>query len=393
MKKILWLASWYPDRLEPLSGDFIERHARSASLVNDITVIHVVKDHLNKTPSRQSIDSIEYHPHLTAIVGYYKSTSWLGPLSGLLSTARFFILQKKLIDQFIRQNGKPDLINVHISFKAGMGALYCKWRYKLPYVVSEQWTIFCPEASPNYNDQSFVAKRLMKMIYKKSAACSAVSNYLATALVQKFQIKLPIRIPNVVNRQIFYPSYEKKPLFTFVHVSVLNYQKSPYDIIEAVRLAHEKSAVPFRFIIYGPYLEAIYERISENNLGEIVDYRTEVMQDELAEEVRKCHSLVLYSRFETFGCVVIEAMAAGLPVIVSDIPVMREIVDEGITGTFAPVGQPSILAEKMLWMMSNHHLFNEKALSAASESYSYERVGKMFDELYEQPFRVSMRIA
>lgn len=393
MKKILWLTSWYPNRLEPLSGDFIERHARAASLVNDVTVIHVAKDYLNKTASKQTVESIGYHPSLTAIIGYYKSPSLFGLFSGALSMIRSFLLQKKLIDRYIRQNGKPDIINVHICFKAGLGALYCRWRYNVPYIVSEQWTIFCPEALPNYNDQSFVARWLMKTVYKNASACSTVSYYLATSIVKQFGIKLPVRIPNVVDHRLFYPSDDKNSVFTFIHISVLNYQKSPLEILQAVRLLREKTTAPFRFVIYGPAVEAVSKSIVDNSLVDVVDYRSEVSQEKLAAEVRKCHSLVLYSRFETFGCVVIEGMAAGLPVIVSDIPVMRELVREAETGTFAAVNQPEMLTERMLWMMENYYSFNTGNIAAETESYSYERVGKMFDDLYEIPKSVSTGIA
>ena len=40
-KKILWLASWYPNRNDPFDGDFIQRHARAAAIDHDIHVIHV----------------------------------------------------------------------------------------------------------------------------------------------------------------------------------------------------------------------------------------------------------------------------------------------------------------------------------------------------------------
>ena len=43
-KKILWLCSWYPNKIEPFNGDFIQRHARAASLYDDIYVIHVAAD-------------------------------------------------------------------------------------------------------------------------------------------------------------------------------------------------------------------------------------------------------------------------------------------------------------------------------------------------------------
>jgi glycosyltransferase involved in cell wall biosynthesis len=280
-------------------------------------------------------------------------------------------------------NGKPDLINVHISFKAALGALYCKWRYGIRYIVSEQWTIFCPEAKPSYNDQPLFARWLISIIYKNADQTTAVSAYLAQSLANKFKISLPIRIPNVVNTQVFYPQELKHDVFTFIHISVLNYQKSPDDIIEAVTLLKNKGGKPFQLIIYGPFIQALADKISSHSLSDCISYRGEVVQDQLAAEVRKCHSLLLYSRFETFGCVVIEAMAAGLPVIVSDIPVMRELVTDNINGVLVQPGNPEILAQKMLWMMDNYNKFNSDAVSKnVKENYSYEKIAKAFDEVY-----------
>ena len=36
---ILWLPSWYPNKSEPYSGDFIQRHAKAAALYDPVTVI------------------------------------------------------------------------------------------------------------------------------------------------------------------------------------------------------------------------------------------------------------------------------------------------------------------------------------------------------------------
>src|SRR5687767_10204441 len=207
-KKILWLTSWYPNKLEPLSGDFIERHAKAASLQNDVTVIHVVKDHLGKTSGKTTILKHRYpsFPALTSTIGYYKSSD-KGLLPTFVSLVRYFRMQKQLVKNYIRENGKPDLIHVHISFKAGLGALYCRWRYGIPYNVSEQWTIFCPEAKPSFYDQSLIARALIKLIYRNAGRCSAVSEYLAQSLTDKFRISVPYRIPNVVDTKLFYPSH------------------------------------------------------------------------------------------------------------------------------------------------------------------------------------------
>ena len=43
MRKILWLASWYPNEMDFYAGDFIKRHAEAVSLVSPIDLIYVGK--------------------------------------------------------------------------------------------------------------------------------------------------------------------------------------------------------------------------------------------------------------------------------------------------------------------------------------------------------------
>ena len=41
---ILFLASWFPSRAKPTSGDFVQRHAEAVSTKHNVSVIHVVTD-------------------------------------------------------------------------------------------------------------------------------------------------------------------------------------------------------------------------------------------------------------------------------------------------------------------------------------------------------------
>lgn len=72
-------------------------------------------------------------------------------------------------------------------------------------------------------------------------------------------------------------------------------------------------------------------------------------QAELAARFRAADCLVLPSRNESFGMVVPEALASGLPVLVSAGAGAAELVREGANGWVVPAGYAAALAERMLW--------------------------------------------
>jgi len=78
-----------------------------------------------------------------------------------------------------------------------------------------------------------------------------------------------------------------------------------------------------------------------------------VPQQELAREFQAAHCLVLPSRNDSYGMVVAEALATGIPVIVSDMVGSKDLVIPERTGWVVPHDDAAALAERLLWCARN----------------------------------------
>jgi glycosyltransferase involved in cell wall biosynthesis len=380
-KKILWLVSWYPNKLSPFNGDFIKRHAEAVSIYHDVQVIYVIRDTEGVITKNVLIEESVKDGLAEKVVYYYNSPVGLSILDKYLSEKKYRKLFKQAVVEYIDKSGIPVLSHVHVGMKAGIIAYWLKKTKAVPYVISEHWTGFLQEADERIVDKPFYLKLAWEKVIANASGLSAVSKYLSTAIQKQFSVKQVCVIPNVVDTSIFFPSDTLSRSIRFIHISNLSKFKNPASIIEAFSIVQKlyPSAVLNVFGSEGKQFEKL---VSELQLNENICFHTEVPQQQLAEFIRQSLALILYSSYETFGCVIIEANACGIPVIVSDIPVFYEIVTEGLNGLFAKANNPSSLVEKMIEMINTSESFNSNNIAVASSKYNYEKIGKRFSDWY-----------
>src|SRR6266540_3971476 len=92
---------------------------------------------------------------------------------------------------------------------------------------------------------------------------------------------------------------------------------------------------------------------------------------------------------ESFGIVLVEAMAAGLPVVASDIPGYREVVRDGVDGVLVPPWDPVSLAAGVRTVLDDPTLAARlvRAGRARAEEFSWDTVVARLEALYEQVVR------
>jgi glycosyltransferase involved in cell wall biosynthesis len=92
------------------------------------------------------------------------------------------------------------------------------------------------------------------------------------------------------------------------------------------------------------------------------------------------------SHWEGFGLTAAEAMAAGIPVVGTDVPGLREVVEEGVTGFLIPGGEAEMLADKLLVLLRDPERAAEmgrKGCARARERFDAARCSEKWLEAYQ----------
>ena len=377
---LLVLPSWYPSEVDPSSGDFIQRHVEAMSLYKNEYVLYVVKDEQGIITKKEKSVVTNKNNFSEEIIYYHPPKTGLKLLDKFISHRNYVRVYKKAIKKYIEDFGLPKLAHVHVAQKAGLLAIWLKRFYSIPFILSEHWTAYLPEADLKISDHSVVFQRWTSQIFKEAELVTVVSNYLGEAIKKLYPFVNFTVIPNVVNKTIINSIHKtENERKTFVHASTQNYQKNTEAILEAFALLKNEPGLLLQ--LFGPTNENILNKIKSLHIEDKVEVKGNVSQHELFQYIKNSQAVILYSRFETFGCVLIEANALGVPVIVSNLPVFKEIITNGINGIFAGTNAPEKLAKSVKEVLQNATNFDSEIIMDSAKKYSYKNVGKLFEAI------------
>jgi glycosyltransferase involved in cell wall biosynthesis len=192
-------------------------------------------------------------------------------------------------------------------------------------------------------------------------------------------------IPNVVDDAIFKPSADivKNKKVRFIHISTLGFQKNLDGILDAFKIVHDVER-NFELMVFGPLVSSLINKAEQFGLKENVKFMGECPQSEIASCMRESDALILYSRYETFGCVLIEALSCGIPVMVSDIPVMNELLQNNPAGIIIKGEDSEALSSALRSFIDNPLKPDRVRLhKETSALYGMQCVGELFRDFYQ----------
>jgi len=163
-------------------------------------------------------------------------------------------------------------------------------------------------------------------------------------------------------------------------LACLKPQKAPLDFVEAARLAR-RSDPRLRFFIAGdgPLRGAVEERIASAGLRD--DVKLLGWRRDAVDLVHAMDLFLLTSRFEGLPRAVLQAMAAGVPVVATAVDGTPEVVIDGESGILIPPGRPEVAAERLVALGDDPEARARLAAAARSRLGTEFDIGNMVREL------------
>ncbi len=318
--KILFLASWFPNRTNKVLGIFVKKKAIAVSAKCYVAVLFVSPDSSLKN-KKFDID-YSYEDGLPIIRVYFKLLS-SGILQKIFYNISFLIAHYIGWKMVLKKWGRPDLIHVNVIDRAGYIALILKYIKKIKYVITEHSTPDLDYLRGITKQTNIPLKRLKGIVIKNSEFLN-VDSSASLEYLKKVGFKGNFGvIKNVVDIKPEYLSrksiIKNDEIKRAVHISILIERKNVTDIIRAfdhICNVLNRKSVEFHIIGEGKQKKEL-ESLAEDFglLNKNIFFHGFVEEDKKLEILTDSDFHILNSDKEGFSVVTAESILYGIPVI------------------------------------------------------------------------------
>jgi len=290
-----------------------------------------------------------------------------------------FNIEKKLKKIFNEENF--DVIHVHSPLAGFIPMLSVKYSNTL--TVGTIHTYF----NSNFWFEKF--KKYLVRYYDRLDGCISVSES-SRELIHDYLGRTPTVIPNGIDVNLFGSTNEKVEKFNDGKINIFFIGRAEIrngiDVLIKAFLKALDSFDNMRLIITGdgPYLAYFQDLVPAKNKNDVVF--TGRVLEERPQYYNTCDVHVFPAEIATFSITVLEGLAAGRPVISTDMKSFKEIMSDGKEGYLVKYGDVDTMADRILQLARDKNL-RERMGKAAREralQFSWEAITEKIINFYKE---------
>ena len=393
---ILILPSWYPATPNEVNGVFFREQAHALARAGfhvGVLSINLSSIKLWKRwrlqPTTPAISN-DKGVHTYRVYG----TNWFRHLPELNNKYKAQQLLS-LYDLYERDHGRPDLIHVHSMLPAGLAAHELEKSRGIPYVITEHSSAFSYGLlSPGQLAQ---AAKVAKGAQHRWAVSSAFARLLEQQLC-------PTAgpwgtMPNILNQAFLDIPLPDRPSGHYIFLNICIHEANKNVDLLLKAFSDQFRGCP-DVLLYiggsGPKTAELIQLANQLGIAEQVHFLGMLSRDQVRAAMANAHAFVLASQVETFGVVLIEALAMGIPVVATRCGGPEDIVTSA-NGVLVDPGDVQSLGAAMGRIYRNAATYEAREIRRdCSERFSESAVTRRLQFSYQlvlDQFRTQARDA
>lgn len=284
---------------------------------------------------------------------------------------------------------KPDLIQAYFALPGGFVARVLKLVYGVPYVLYFGGSDM-PGANPTrYRHLYPLIRGLTRWVWRGasvSTVCSEGLLKLGRRLDPGYDFRL---VPNGVELVRFTPvERPQNPSVKVLFIGRLIPRKGFHYVIRALPRVRAATNVPFELEVVGSgtMREHLDGLASQLGVSHLLKYVGTIPYHALHRAYQSSDLFVLTSESEGMPCVLLEAMACGLPVVATDVAGNREVVSQGVNGYLVGVEDTESLAQALVALIRDPALRERMGRESRRlvQSYDWRDIVRRYEAIFRE---------
>ena len=298
---------------------------------------------------------------------------------------------------FFLHRESPQIVHINTSF-----GIWSFWRDSMYLAISKifQKKVLFQIHGGNLNEfwkhNSYGTKALIKQILKMPELIAVLSSVQRRPFEEIGFWKNVKVIPNTVDLYSYQDENSHRKEFDIPEDRVIvlfiashfDKEKGIFELLNSIPLVtKENEKVLFVFVGGGKEEDTIVEFCQRKKLENYVKFPGYLANRDIARILNSSDIFVLPSYGEGFPLVILEAMAAGLPIISTPVGAIPEIIENGKNGFLVKSMDNIELAEKIRYLVENEKLrkkMGNNNIKKIQHKYDLTIVSGIFDRIYQQ---------